>query len=77
MGVKIALGEIDKELVRGITSGCEQTEEYQIFLDELSHIQQECGMANLYTLYMDGTQIYYGIHTPMKEIYGRDSNERI
>lgn len=67
MGVKIALSEIDKELVRGITPGCEQTEEYQIFLDELSNIQQECGMANLYTLYMDGTQIYYGIYTPMKE----------
>ena len=74
----MALKTIDAELLKGLEPGCEGSEEYQTILAEMSEVQESCGIKFLYTLYTDGTQVYYGIDTDTtehKEPYGKTFEE--
>lgn len=68
MAAKIAVSVADGDVVSKITPGCEETEEYQTLLTSLRAVQQEFGIAYLYTLYTDGSQIYYGADTDTSEL---------
>lgn len=63
MVAKIAVNAIDSELVSALTPGCEDTEEYKTLLTSMRAVQQEFGIAYMYTLYTDGNQVYYGVDT--------------
>lgn len=65
---KIAVSVAEGDLVSGLTPGCEDTEEYQLLLDSLRAVKQEYGIAYLYTLYTDGSQVYYGVDTDQSEL---------
>lgn len=63
MAATIALKVIDGDLVQGLAPGSEQSEEYQSLILSMRDIQKSCGIAFLYTLYTDGTRVFYGVDT--------------
>lgn len=63
MAAKIAVNVANGDLVQQLEPGCEDTEEYQTLLKDLREVQGEYGIAYLYTVYKDGTQLYYGVDT--------------
>ena len=63
----MALNTIDAELLKGLEPGCEDSEAYQTVLAAMSEVQESYGIKFLYTLYTDGTQVYYGIDTDTTE----------
>lgn len=67
MAATIALKVIDGDLVSGIEPGDEESEEYQRLLASMRDIQNSCGIAFLYTLYTDGSKVYYGVDTDNTE----------
>lgn len=67
MAAKIAVTVTDGDLVSELVPGCEDTENYQTVLSALREVQQEYGIAYLYTLYTDGSQVYYGVDTDTSE----------
>lgn len=67
MAAKVAVGVTDGDVVSEMEPGCEDTEGYQTALAALRAVQQEYGIAYLYTLYTDGSQVYYGIDTDTTE----------
>lgn len=74
MAAKIAVSVADGDLVGKLTPGCEDTEEYQNLLTSLRAIQNEFGIAYLYTLYTDGSQVYYGVDTDTSELQAKVGN---
>lgn len=74
MAAKIAVSVADGDLVSKLTPGCEGSEEYQTLLTSLRAIQQEFGIAYLYTLYTDGSQVYYGVDTDTSELQAKVGN---
>ena len=74
MAAKIAVSVADGDLVGKLTPGCEDTEEYQTLLTSLRAIQNEFGIAYLYTLYTDGSQVYYGVDTDTSELQAKVGN---
>ena len=74
MAAKIAVSVADGDLVGKLTPGCEDTEEYQTLLTSLRAIQNEFGIAYLYTLYTDGSQVYYGVDTDTSELQAQVGN---
>ncbi|MBO5524700.1 MAG: methyl-accepting chemotaxis protein, partial [Roseburia sp.] len=63
MAATIVRKVIDGDMVSGLEPGCEDSEEYQTLLASMRDIQKSCGIAFLYTLYTDGTKVYYGVDT--------------
>lgn len=63
MVTKIAVDFIDRDLVEQLEPGCEETVEYEALLASLRSVQQKYGITNLYTLYTDGSAVYYGVDT--------------
>lgn len=59
ISVKVINGN---ELENAIQQG-EQSEAYQALADTMRGIRGDCGIKYLYTLYTDGSQVYYGIDT--------------
>lgn len=59
----MALKVIDAELLKELEPGCEGSEAYQSILADMSQVQKDFGIKFLYTLYTDGTQVYYGVDT--------------
>lgn len=68
MAAQIAVNVIDGDLVSELTPGCEETEGYQTLLTAMREVQQGFGIAYLYTIYTDGSQIYYGVDTDQSEL---------
>lgn len=68
MAAQVATNIIDGDLVVEITPGCEETEAYQTLLVSMRAVQEEFGIAYLYTLYTDGRQVYYGVDTDRSEL---------
>lgn len=60
MAANVAVKVIDGDLVSALEPGCENTEGYQTLLNTMRDIQEDCGIAFLYTLYTDGKWVYYG-----------------
>ncbi len=63
MAATFALHSIDGDALATLAPGDEKTESYQTMLTSMRKIQEESGIAFLYTLYSDGTTLYYGIDT--------------
>lgn len=63
MAANVAVTVIDGDLLTQITPGCEDAEEYRAVRAAMQNIQEECGIEFLYTLYTDGSQVYYGVDT--------------
>ena len=63
MASAIAVLAVDGDKVKGLMPGDEDTAEYQTVLKALREVQETCGIAYLYTLYTDGSKVYYGIDT--------------
>lgn len=60
---RVAVNVIDGDLLSQLQPGDEGTEAYQTLLASMRSIQEDCGIAFLYTLYTDGSGIYYGVDT--------------
>ncbi|MDE6664504.1 MAG: methyl-accepting chemotaxis protein [Lachnospiraceae bacterium] len=67
MAAKVATNIVDADIIKGLVPGCEGTEEYQSLLATMRNVQQEFGIAYFYTLYTDGSKVYYGIDTDNSE----------
>lgn len=67
MAAKIAVSAVNGDTVEMLKPGCEDTVEYQSVLASLRSVQAKYGIAFLYTLYTDGSQVYYGIDTDTSE----------
>lgn len=63
MAAGIAAKMIDVDAVALIQAGSEETEEYQSLLTVMRSLQKRCGIAFMYTLYTDGSQVFYGVDT--------------
>lgn len=63
MAAAIAVTAIDGDMVEKLSPGCEDSGEYQTLLASMRDIQKKCGIAFLYTLYTDGSYVYYGVDT--------------
>lgn len=63
MAAEIAAKMIDGNTVALIGADSKETEEYQSLLTMMRNLQKSCGIAFMYTLYTDGSQVYYGIDT--------------
>lgn len=59
--------EIDADVVATIKVGDEDTPAYREIRSRLSTIMRETGVAYMYTLYTDGTKVYYGIDGDQSE----------
>lgn len=69
MAAQFAVKVIDGDLVSELVPGCEGTEGYQTLLTAMRKVQEEFGIAYLYTLYTDGSRIYYGMDTDQSELH--------
>lgn len=63
MSTDMAMASIDASLIPDIKEGSEYTEAYYDINRILRQQKDACGIANLYTLYTDGSTIYYGVDT--------------
>ena len=75
MAAKIAVTVADGDLVEQIQPGCEDTEAYQTLLTELRAVQESYGIAYLYTVYTDGSKLYYGVDTDRSELQAEAGQE--
>lgn len=63
MAAEIAAKMIDGDTAALIGADSKETEEYQILLTMMRKLQKTCGIAYMYTLYTDGSRVYYGVDT--------------
>lgn len=63
MAAQVAEYTIDGELAGKIEPGSENSEEYQALTESMRQVQQDMGIAYMYTLYTDGSTVYYGVDT--------------
>ncbi|MCM1252575.1 MAG: methyl-accepting chemotaxis protein [Clostridium sp.] len=61
MAAAIATKVIDADTVAQMTAEQEGSEEYNKLLNDMYDIKGDCGIQYLYTLYTDGSTVYYGI----------------
>ncbi len=67
MAATMALKVVDGDMLSGAGAGFEETAEYQELLVSMRDIQKSCGIAFLYTLYTDGSAVYYSLDTDESE----------
>lgn len=75
MAAKIAIDVVDGDLVDQIVPGCEETEAYQTLLSSMRTVQANFGIAYLYTVYTDGSSLYYGVDTDKSELQAKVGQE--
>lgn len=63
VSANIAAYELDAGVVKKIHGGSENSTEYKEYLEILRGIKQACNVKYMYTLYTDGSHVYYGIDT--------------
>lgn len=63
MAAVISARVTDAGKLAGLTQGAEESAEYAELLAALQGIREDCGIQFLYTLYTDGSRVYYGIDT--------------
>lgn len=61
MAAVISVKVIDPEKLASLTPESGENEVYTELRQTMSGIKQDCGIMYLYTLYTDGSQVYYGI----------------
>lgn len=67
MAAVISAKVIDADLLQTMTTASEGSEEYDEILAAMTSIREECGIQYLYTLYTDGSRVYYGIDSDTTE----------
>ncbi len=60
---RVAVHQVDADILRNLKPGDEETGEYEQMLDSLRDMKASCHVAYLYTLSTDGQKVYYGIDT--------------
>lgn len=63
MAAHVAENMIDGDLAAEIKPGSENSEEYGTLVKSMRQVQQDVGIAFMYTLYTDGNAVYYGVDT--------------
>lgn len=63
MAAEIAVRMIDSDTVATIDAGSKETQEYQSLLAMMRKLKEQCKIAYMYTLYTDGSQVFYGVDT--------------
>lgn len=67
MAAAIAVAVVDGDKLMDLEPGDEGTANYNEVLENLRNIQETCGIEFLYTLYTDGSTVYYGVDTDDSE----------
>ncbi len=75
VAANVAASSIDGDMVATIGKGDSGTEEYKTTIDILRNMREKCGIAYLYTLYVDGDSIYYGVDTDESEAQAQPGDE--
>lgn len=60
---RVAVNQVDADILRNLKPGDEGTGEYEQMLTSLREMKESCHVAYLYTLSTDGQKVYYGIDT--------------
>lgn len=63
MAAQVATYVIDGDLVSTIAPGSEGSDEYNSLISSMRQVQQDVGIAYMYTLYTDRNSVYYGVDT--------------
>lgn len=64
----LAEGELDPEVIAQITvPGMEETDLYKSQQEHLIRVQEKGNVLYIYTLYTDGTSVYYGVDADTTE----------
>lgn len=58
---KAALQVVNGDLLKALEPGCEDSADYLSVWKALGEVQESYGIRFLYTLYTDGTTVYYGV----------------
>ena len=61
MAATVTLATLDGDEIASIKEGSENTDTYNSILEQLRLMQKQCNIEFLYTLYTDGTNVYYGV----------------
>lgn len=61
MAAIISTKVIDADLVAALSAENKNNEEYSVLFNTMLGVKQDCGIQYLYTLYTDGSKVYYGI----------------
>ena len=75
MAAQVAMDVVDVKTLQQLEPGCEKSVQYQTMLASLRAVQEKYGILYLYTLYTDGTTVYYGVDTDRSELqayYGQE-----
>ena len=67
MAAQVVVDILDEDMLGTLEPGCENKKEYQILLKDLRNAQKKYGIAYLYTLYTDGSVVYYGVDADTSE----------
>jgi len=67
VAAQVTQNQLDVDKLKTISKGDEQSEAYQDVLKKLRSIKETCNVAYCYTLYTDGTDVYYHIDTDETE----------
>ena len=67
MAADLTLRMLDGDEVEQIVPGAEESDAYKGVLVALKNMKDSCGIAYLYTLYTDGTNVYYGVDVEATE----------
>jgi len=67
MAADVAVAVVDGDKLMELKPGDEDTAAYKQVLESLRNIRETCGIEFLYTLYTDGTTVYYGVDTDDSE----------
>ena len=69
MAAQIVVDILDADILETLEPGCEGKKEYQLLLKDLRNAQNRYGIAYLYTLYTDGSNVYYGVDADSSEAH--------
>lgn len=69
MAAQIVVDILDADVLETLEPGCEGKKEYQLLLKDLRSAQERYGIAYLYTLYTDGSKVYYGVDSDDSEAH--------
>lgn len=75
MAAQVAMDVVDPKVLQELEPGCEKAVQYQTLLASLRAVQEKYGIQYLYTMYTDGTTVYYGVDTDRSELqafYGQE-----
>ncbi len=61
MAATVTLATLDGDEIASIKAGSVGSDTYNDVLEQLRHMQKQCNIEFLYTLYTDGSNVYYGV----------------